>query len=382
MPEWKILLTDGLEQNGQTILRAAAQVEDREGIPAEELQAILGEYDALIVRGRTKVTRSLLGSTARLKVVGRSGVGVDNIDLTAAREFGIGVVNAAVSTRLAVAELAVGMLLALARRIPYADRTIKAGVWAKKELSGIELNGKTLGVIGVGNIGAAVAVRAGALGMDVIGYDPLLPAEEIARRGARPVGIDDLYASADFITIHIPLTAGSRGWINAAVLAQMKPGVQIVCTARGGIIDEEALLAALNSGHVAGAALDVFSQEPPGLTDLVSHPNVIATPHIGAQTEEAQARAAVDIACEVLAVLRGESLRWRIVGCPVKITISILGRDNYGATITTSQKYLGRNSRPGCGCIRIKLGSANLYAPGWCSRARPGAGDFAAAVPR
>jgi D-3-phosphoglycerate dehydrogenase len=313
MPEWKILLTDGLEQNGQTILRAAAQVEDREGIPAEELQAILGEYDALIVRGRTKVTRSLLGSAARLKVVGRSGVGVDNIDLTAAREFGIAVVNAPVSTSLAVAELAVGMLLALARRIPYADRTIKAGVWAKKELSGIELNGKTLGVIGVGNIGAAVAVRAGALGMDVIGYDPLLPAEEIARRGARPVGIDDLYASADFITIHIPLTAGSRGWINAAVLAQMKPGVQIVCTARGGIIDEEALLAALNSGHVAGAALDVFSQEPPGMTDLVSHPNVIATPHIGAQTEEAQARAAVDIACEVLAVLRGESLRWRIV---------------------------------------------------------------------
>ena len=313
MPEWKILLTDGLEQNGQTILRAAAQVEDREGIPAEELQAILGEYDALIVRGRTKVTRSLLGSAARLKVVGRSGVGVDNIDLTAAREFGIAVVNAPVSTSLAVAELAVGMLLALARRIPYADRTIKAGIWAKKELSGIELNGKTLGVIGVGNIGAAVAVRAGALGMDVIGYDPLLPAEEIARRGARPVGIDDLYASADFITIHIPLTAGSRGWINAAVLAQMKPGVQMVCTARGGIIDEEALLAALNSGHVAGAALDVFSQEPPGLTDLVSHPNVIATPHIGAQTEEAQARAAVDIACEVLAVLRGESLRWRIV---------------------------------------------------------------------
>lgn len=313
MPEWKILLTDGLEENGQTILRAAAQVENREGIPAEELQTILGEYDALIVRGRTKVTRSLLESVARLKVVGRSGVGVDNIDLTAAREFGIAVVNAPVSTSLAVAELAVGMLLALARRIPYADRTIKAGVWAKKELSGIELNGKILGVIGVGNIGAAVAVRAGALGMDVIGYDPLLPAEEIARRGARPVGIDDLYASADFITIHIPLTAGSRGWINAAVLAQMKPGVQIVCTARGGIIDEESLLAALNSGHVAGAALDVFSQEPPGLTDLVSHPNVIATPHIGAQTVEAQARAAVDIACEVLAVLRGESLRWRIV---------------------------------------------------------------------
>lgn len=313
MPEWKILLTDGLEENGQTILRAAAQVENREGIPAEELQTILGEYDALIVRGRTKVTRSLLESVARLKVVGRSGVGVDNIDLTAAREFGIAVVNAPVSTSLAVAELAVGMLLALARRIPYADRTIKAGVWAKKELSGIELNGKILGVIGVGNIGAAVAVRAGALGMDVIGYDPLLPAEEIARRGARPVGIDDLYASADFITVHIPLTAGSRGWINAAVLAQMKPGVQIVCTARGGIIDEESLLAALNSGHVAGAALDVFSQEPPGLTDLVSHPNVIATPHIGAQTVEAQARAAVDIACEVLAVLRGESLRWRIV---------------------------------------------------------------------
>ena len=313
MPEWKILLTDGLEETGQTILRAAALVNDCLGIPADELKQIIGEYDALIVRGRTRVTRELLERSIRLKVVGRSGVGVDNIDLSAAKECGVVVVNAPMSTSLAVAELAIGMLLALARRIPYADQTMKAGKWDKQSLQGIELNGKVLGVIGMGNIGAAVAARAEALGMEVIGFDLLLPEEEIMRRGANPVAIGDLYNRADFITIHIPLTAESRGWIDTVALSQMKPSVRIVCTARGGIIDESALLAALETGQVAGAALDVFVQEPPGLTALVAHPNVIATPHIGAQTAEAQGRAAVDIAQEVLAVLRGEPLRWQVI---------------------------------------------------------------------
>jgi D-3-phosphoglycerate dehydrogenase / 2-oxoglutarate reductase len=312
MPEWKIILTDGLEEEGQSILRAQAQVENREGIAGEELLPILGEYDALIVRGRTKVTRQMLESAPRLKVIGRSGVGVDNIDLAAAEQCGVIVVNAPISTSVAVAELALGMLLALTRRLPYADRTMKNGEWAKKSLQGIELNGKTLGVIGMGNIGSAVAMRAAAFGMLVVGYDPLLDSAEIIRRGAKPVTLPALYERADFISIHIPLTAGTRGLVDASALKKMKPGVQLVCTARGGIIDEPALLTALESGQVAGAALDVFAQEPPGLIGLVAHPRVIATPHIGAQTAEAQARAAVDIAHEVLRALRDEPLRWRV----------------------------------------------------------------------
>jgi D-3-phosphoglycerate dehydrogenase len=312
MPEWNILITDGLEEEGQAILRAQAQVDDGEGISADQLAAVLNEYDALIVRGRTKVTRAVMDAAPRLKVVGRSGVGVDNIDLAAAAEKGVKVVNAPTSTSVAVAELAMGMLLALVRRLPYADRTMKNGDWAKKALQGIELYGKTLGIIGMGNIGSAVARRAAAFGMAPLGYDPLLDGTIIEQRGAAPVALSELYRRADFISIHIPLTPESRGLIGEAAFSQMKPGVYIVCTARGGIIDEAALLAALDANRVAGAALDVFAQEPPGLTGLVAHERVIATPHIGAQTGEAQVRAAVDIAGEVLAALHGEPLRWRV----------------------------------------------------------------------
>jgi D-3-phosphoglycerate dehydrogenase len=223
------------------------------------------------------------------------------------------VVNAPKSTSLAVAELAVGMMFALARMIPKADSTMKQGLWIKKQLEGIELTGKTLGIVGMGNIGTALAARAKGLGMSVIGSDTLVPAEEIRKRGAEPVSLAELFAKADFISFHLPLTPESKGMVNGQVFAQMKHGVRIVDAARGGIIDETALLAALESGQVAAAALDVFAAEPPGLTALVAHPNVVVTPHIGAQTEEAQDRAAEDIASEVLTALRGEPLRWKIV---------------------------------------------------------------------
>jgi D-3-phosphoglycerate dehydrogenase len=203
-------------------------------------------------------------------------------------------------------------MLSLARTIPRADNALKNGQWLKKDLVGTEVSGKTLGVIGMGNIGAAVARRAAALGMSILGYDPLLPGDEISRRGAQPTPLEALYAQADFITLHIPLTAETRGLIGRAAIEQMKPGVRIICTARGGVIDEAALLDGLTSGRVAGAALDVFAQEPPGATALVTHPNVIATPHVGAQTTEAQARAAADIASEVLAALAGQALRWKV----------------------------------------------------------------------
>ena len=313
MTSWKVLITDGLSDKGIAILSAAAHVDNKPDIPADELLQVAGEYDAMVVRGRTKVTTAVFDAAQKLKVVGRAGVGVDNIDLSAARAHQVTVVNSPKATSTAVAELALGMMFALARSLPRADAYMKQGQWLKKQLHGIELNGKTLGIVGMGNIGTAIAQKAVPLGMKVVGYDSLVPPEEIRKRGADPVNLSELYAQSDFITFHLPLTPESKGMVNGQSFALMKPGVRIVDAARGGIIDETALLAALEQGQVAGAALDVFASEPPGLTALVAHPNVLATPHIGAQTAEAQERAAEDIASEVLAALKGDPLRWKIV---------------------------------------------------------------------
>lgn len=312
MTHYKILLTDGLDAAGQSILRDSAAVDDKSGISADDLLTIIPEYDALIVRGRTKVTGPVMDAASRLKVIGRAGVGVDNIDLEAAKKRSIAVVNAPTSTSLAVAELTFGLLLALAREIPRADSAMKQGKWLKKELEGVELNDKTLGIIGFGRIGMEVGKRAAAFGMNVIAYDPLISEDDIKKRGAEPASLQDLYAWSDFISLHMPLTVDTRDMVGRQAFSQMKDGVRIVCAARGGIIDEAALVEALNSGKVSGAALDVFSVEPPGLTEAVSHPRVIATPHVGAQTAEAQSRASEDIAHEVLSALRGESLRWKV----------------------------------------------------------------------
>ena len=313
MPEWKILIADGLSDPGLAALRAVATVADRTGISAQELIGALAGCHALIVRGRSQVTREVLAAAPMLQVVGRAGVGVDNIDLQAASERGVLVVNAPQSTTLAVAEHTLALMLALARSISRADASMKAGRWDKKEMEGVELSGKVLGVIGMGHIGSALAQRAVALGMAVVGYDPLIAAQVIQQRSAEPLSLGELYARSDFISLHVPLSPQTAGMIDAAALQQMKPGVRLVCTARGGLVDEAALLAALQAGKVAGAALDVFAHEPPGESRLVAHPRVIATPHIAAQTAEAQARAGLDIAQEVLAALRGEPLRWRVV---------------------------------------------------------------------
>jgi D-3-phosphoglycerate dehydrogenase / 2-oxoglutarate reductase len=313
MSNWKILIADGLSNQGQELLRASAFVDDRNGISAQELLECIAEYDALIVRSRTKVNAQLLGKAARLRVIGRAGVGVDNIDLQVAQDRGITVLNTPTSTSIAVAEHTLALMLSLSRSIPRADESMKSGEWLKKELIGVELYQKTLGIIGMGHIGGGVARRAAAFEMDVIAYDPLIHSDEIRQRGAEPTSIAELYARSDFISVHVPLTDETRGMIGAGAIKMMKPGVRLICDARGGVIDEEALLAALQSGQVAGAALDVFSLEPPGKTELVLHPHVIATPHIGAQTTEAQVRAATDIAVEVLAALNSEKLRWNVV---------------------------------------------------------------------
>jgi D-3-phosphoglycerate dehydrogenase len=312
MPNYKILISDGLDGRGQSILRSSAEVDSHDKLSAEDLIRIIPDYDALIVRGQTRVTPAVLDAASNLKVVGRAGVGVDNIDLDSAKKHNVTVVNAPTSTTVAVAELAFGLLLALARNLPRADATMKQGQWVKKEFEGVELNGKTLGIVGFGRIGMEVARRAAAFGMSVIIYDPNVSEHELKHGNAEPVSLQDLFAWSDFISLHLPLNVQTRDLLGPMAFSQMKDSVRIISTARGGIIDEEALLNALKSGKVAGAALDVFEKEPPGLTELVAHPRVIATPHIGAQTAEAQSRAAEDIAHEVLAALKGKSLRWKV----------------------------------------------------------------------
>jgi D-3-phosphoglycerate dehydrogenase len=312
MPNYKILISDGLDGRGQSILRSSAEVEYHNKLAADDLLRIIPDYDALIVRGQTRVTPAVLDAASRLKVIGRAGVGVDNIDLESSKKHNVTVVNAPTSTTVAVAELAFGLLLALAREVPRADASMKQGQWVKKEFEGVELQGKTLGIIGFGRIGMEVGKRATAFGMNVIIYDPNVSEHELESGNAEPVSLQDLFSWSDFISLHLPLNVQTRDLVGPMAFSQMKDGVRIVNTARGGIIDESALLKALESGKVAAAALDVFEKEPPGLTELVAHPRVIATPHIGAQTVEAQSRAAEDIANEVLSALRGDTLRWKV----------------------------------------------------------------------
>ncbi len=305
---WRVLVTDGLSEAGLMLLRDQAEV-----VESETLEA-LGEYDALIIRGRTKITAEALASAGpKLKVIGRAGVGVDNIDLPAAESMDLTVVNAPQALTAAVAELTLGLMLSLARHIPAADASMRRAEWRKSEFKGSELSDKTLGIIGVGRIGAAVGERARAFGMKVLGYDALIPDEELRNRGAEPVDFDTLLGASDYVCLHLPLNDETRGMIGREVMSKMKSGARLVSVARGGIVDEAALLEALESGQLAGAALDVFAEEPPERLSLLLHPNLVSTPHIGAQTREAQEKAGGDIASEVLAALNGEPLRWRVV---------------------------------------------------------------------
>jgi D-3-phosphoglycerate dehydrogenase len=305
---WRVLVTDGLSDEGLRLLRGQAEV-----IESETLEA-LGESDALVVRGRTKVTADVIEQAGpNLKVIGRAGVGVDNIDLEAAKSRGLTVVNAPQAATVAVAELTLGLMLSLARHIHVADASMRRAEWRKSEFKGSELFEKTVGIIGIGRIGAAVAERARAFGMKVLGYDALIPDEELRNRGVEPTDFDTLLGSSDYVCLHLPLNEETRGMFDSETLGKMRPGARLVSAARGGIVDEQALLAALESGHLSGAALDVFAHEPPGESPLLIHPNMVSTPHIGAFTEEAQAKAGRDIAGEVLAALNGEPLRWQVV---------------------------------------------------------------------
>ena len=303
----RILVCDGLEQTGVDILRSASGVvvDERPAASADELEQIIETYDALIVRSKTKVTSELIERARQMRVVGRAGTGVDNIDVAAATRRGIVVMNAAAGNTVTTAEHTWAMLMALARQIPQAAASMKAGRWDKNRFLGVELMGKTLGIVGLGRIGSAVATRARAFGMNVIAYDPYFTREAAREVGIEMVTLDALFPRADFITIHTPLTDETRGIINATAIAKMKAGVRLINCARGGLIDERALLTALHEGKVASVALDVFEKEPtPADNPLLGLDQVIATPHLGASTTEAQLGVATMIAEQVLEYLK------------------------------------------------------------------------------
>jgi D-3-phosphoglycerate dehydrogenase / 2-oxoglutarate reductase len=294
----KVLITDNLSQKGVEIFRKAEGIEtvvDHE-ISAEALMKSLKDFDGLVVRSRTKVTAELIATADRLKVIGRAGSGLDNIDAAAATKRGIAVMNTPGGNTVTTAEHALSLLFSLTRHIPQATASVKAGKWEKKKFEGRELFNKTLGIVGFGNIGSVVADRAKGLKMNVLVHDPFVTPDVARKKGVEAVSLDELLARSDYITVHTPLNKSTRHLINADAFAKMKKGVMVINAARGGIVEEQALLEALRSGKVRGAALDVFETEPPGKNALLEMENVICTPHLGASTYEAQENVAVAVA--------------------------------------------------------------------------------------
>jgi len=306
----RILVSDPIAQEGIEILRQAGQVDVRTGMSKEELIACIGQYEALAVRSETKVTAEVIEAAKNLKIIGRAGVGVDNIDVPVATQKGIVVVNSPEGNTLAAAELTIALLLSLSRNIPQANASLKGGQWNRKAFMGVEVYNKVLGIIGLGKIGREVAKRAKAFDMQVIANDPFLSAESARRLGVELVELKELLRRSDYITVHVPKTKDTTKLIGAKEFAMMKEGVRIINVARGGIIDEAALVEAIKSGKVAGAAIDVYEQEPtPPDNPLLSLPNVVTTPHLGASTEEAQSKVAVDIAEQIVDYLQGRPAR-------------------------------------------------------------------------
>lgn len=308
----KVLITESLSKEGINILSSVAEVDNRFDLKPEELISIIGGYEALVVRSQTQVTAEVIEAGKKLQVIARAGVGVDNIDVDEATQHGIVVVNAPTANTTAAAEHTLGLILSLARHIPQANATLKAGVWQRNKFMGIELKGKTLGIIGLGNVGSVIARMANGLEMRLIAYDPFISAEQARNLKIELVSLKQLLSEADFITLHVPLTKTTEGMIGAEELELVKPGVRIVNTARGGLIDEAALVKAVKEGRVAGAAFDVYTTEPVTSSILFESDSIIVTPHLGASTTEAQAIVARDIAEQIVAVLTGQPARYAV----------------------------------------------------------------------
>jgi D-3-phosphoglycerate dehydrogenase len=311
MNPMKIFVSDDVSATGLEPLREAGfAVEKRTGLALEELREAVRDCDGLVVRSETKVTAELMDSAPRLRVVGRAGVGVDNIDVAAATARGLVVMNAPDGNTMTTAEHTLALLMALARRIPQAAASLKAARWERKRFIGVELQGKTLGIVGLGRIGRVVASRARSLGMNIVAYDPFIQPEQARDLEVEAVALDEVFSRADFLTIHTPLTSDTRGLIGREAFARMKQGVRIINCARGGLVDERALLEAIKEGKVAGAALDVFEEEPPPADHpLIMREEVIATPHLGASTTEAQEGVAFTVAEQMRDFLLTGALR-------------------------------------------------------------------------
>jgi D-3-phosphoglycerate dehydrogenase len=309
----RILICDPIAEDGIAVLRQfGAQVDVRTGLPPDELEKAVDSYDALVVRSETKITQQVIAAASKLQVVGRAGIGVDNIDLEAATERGIVVVNAPTGNIISAAEHAIALMMALARHIPDASASLKGGRWDRKRFMGLEVRGKTLGILGLGQVGSEVTRRARGLEMRVMAHDPFVPEERARALGIELVPFQQLLRESDFLTVHTTLSEKTRSLIGEAELKEMKPTARLINTARGGIVDEEALEAALSEGRLAGAALDVFEKEP--LTDhpLFGNEQVIVTPHLGASTAEAQERVSQDVAEQIILVLRGEPAQYAV----------------------------------------------------------------------
>lgn len=311
MNQIKIFVSDDVSANGLEPLRAAGfSVEKRTGLKPEELREALKDCEGLVVRSETKVTAEVMDAAPRLRVVGRAGVGVDNIDVAAATARGLVVMNAPDGNTMTTAEHTLALLMSLARRIPQSASSLKAGRWERKRFIGVELQGKTLGIVGLGRIGRVVASRARSLGMNIVAYDPFIQPEQARDLEVETVALDEVLSRADFLTIHTPLTSETRGLIGREAFARMKQGVRIINCARGGLVDERALLEAIKEGKVAGAALDVFEAEPPPADHpLIIREEVIATPHLGASTTEAQEGVAFTVAEQMRDFLLTGALR-------------------------------------------------------------------------
>ncbi len=308
----RILVAEPIAPEGVALLRAHHDVDERPGLSPDELCAILAGYDALVVRSQVQVDASVIAAGTRLLVIGRAGVGVDNVDLEAATRAGITVVNAPTGNTIAAAEHTLALLYGVARKIAAADASVRRGEWQRTQFTGLELRGRTLGIIGLGKIGQAIAARARAMEMTVLASDPYVTVEGAAHHGVELVPLDDLLVRSDVVSVHVPLARATRGMIGAAQLARMKLGAILLNVARGGVVVEAAVAAALAAGTLAGAGIDVFEQEPPVDSPLLDAPNTLLTPHLGASTAEAQVAVAEEVADQVLDVLAGRSARYAV----------------------------------------------------------------------
>jgi D-3-phosphoglycerate dehydrogenase / 2-oxoglutarate reductase len=350
----RVLVAEPLAREGVELLRAHHDVDERPGLSRPELCEAIGDYDALVVRSQVQVDSELIAAGRKLLVIGRAGVGVDNVDLEAATRAGVTVVNAPTGNTIAAAEHTLALLFGLARKIAPADASVRRGEWRRSEFTGSELRGRTLGIVGLGKIGQAIADRARALEMSVLGVDPYVTPEQAALHGVELTDLDGLLARSDVVTVHVPITRATRGLIGRAALAKMKPGALLLNVARGGVVDEAAVAEALRDGRLAGAAIDVFEHEPPTGSPLLDAPNTLLTPHLGASTEEAQVAVAEEVADQVLDVLAGRPARYA-VNAPLLTPETAKAIAPYLPLAETLGKFYAQFARAGVRTLTLEI---------------------------